>query len=54
MHTVPLQSSTEALRAIMRSFEFEPAVVSPAVRSLVRHARRPLANRKSKIQNQKS
>ncbi len=54
MHITPLTSSTEALRAIMRSFELESVVVNPAARPVARAARRPLANRKSKIQNRKS
>lgn len=45
MHTVPLTPSSEALRAIMRSFEIDPVVVrrevkSSRVRSEPRRARR--------------
>jgi hypothetical protein len=45
MHATPLTSTTEALRAIMRSFEIDPVVVrrevkSSRVRSEPRRARR--------------
>lgn len=50
----PVTAPNEALRAIMRSFEFEPLALQAAGRSRTRTApRRSAANRKSKIQNRK-
>jgi hypothetical protein len=48
-------ASTEALRAIMRSFEFSVTIAPPVGRANVAaRPRGPSANRKSRIQNRKS